>query len=29
MYKELDKATELITSGKVLDAVENVVELEH
>lgn len=29
MYKELDKATELITSGKLLKAVEEVVELEH
>ncbi|NSJ92602.1 histidine ammonia-lyase, partial [Coprococcus sp. MSK.21.13] len=29
MYKELDKATELITSGKLLKAVEEAVELEH
>ncbi|RXI39295.1 histidine ammonia-lyase [Clostridium tetani] len=29
MYKELDKATELITSGKLLKAVEKAVELEH
>lgn len=29
MYKELDKATELITSGKILEAVEKVVELEY
>lgn len=29
MYKELDKATELISSGKLLEAVEKVVELEH
>lgn len=29
MYQELDKATELINSGKLLAAVEKVVELEH
>lgn len=29
MYQELEKATDLITSGKLLSAVEEVVELEH
>ncbi|WP_097027571.1 histidine ammonia-lyase [Clostridium peptidivorans] len=29
MYKELDKATELISSGKLLEAVEKLVKLEH
>lgn len=29
MYKELDKVTELLLNDKILDAVEDIVELEH
>lgn len=29
MYKELDKVTELIVNGKILEAVEKAVKLEH
>jgi histidine ammonia-lyase len=29
MYKDLDKVTELVKSGKLLEAVEKVVEIEY